>query len=119
VNGESSYPWRQRALFGFILIGIGLLALFDNFDYLYIESFWHYWPLLLVAFGANKMLDFRNDHHFWHGAGQAAIGLWLFACLEQIAGLNFHNSWPVLLIIWGIVRVALAGSSKRSILDKE
>lgn len=118
-NGDSSYPVRQRALFGVVLIVIGALALLDNFDYWYIASYWHYLPLLLVVFGAAKMFDFHNDQHYWQGAGQVALGLWVFACLEHIAGLSFGNSWPILLILWGIGKVVLPAGNQRNILDKE
>ncbi len=119
MNGETSSSARQRAFFGIVLMVIGVIALLGNLDYWYAGPYWHYWPLVLVVLGAAKMVDYHNDENYWQGAGQVAIGLWIFACLEHIAGLRFHNSWPILLILWGIGKLVLPGTNKRNILDKE
>ena len=33
------------------------------------------------------------------------VGIWLFAVFEHVACLTFQNSWPYLVIFWGITMV--------------
>lgn len=101
MGTETSYQLRRQIMIGLLLVGVGTLFFLDRINVLEVDQVWHYWPLLLVAFGANKMIDYASAKHFVSGLGTLLTGLWLFAVFEHMWGLTFRNSWPFLFIVWG------------------
>jgi len=77
VKPEPAYCRRTQLLWGVLLIAIGALILLDRLDVIYLHdyySLWHYWPLILVLFGLNKLLTPVS-------AKQVLSGLWLIFLL--------------------------------------
>jgi hypothetical protein len=105
VNTENSYEWRRQLLWGLVLIGVGITFFLDQMDYIVVEGLWHYWPLLLVVIGINKMIGYPTAKHFTSGLWTMFVGLWLFAVIEHEFGLTFGNSWPLPIIACGITMV--------------
>lgn len=89
-------------MWGLVLVGIGTAFLLDRLGLFDIDQLWHYWPLLLVVVGINEMIGYPTARQFSSGFATTCVGLWLFACFEGAFGLTFSNSWPFLLIAWGI-----------------
>lgn len=96
------YFRRKHAVWGVLLIGVGVLALLDNFNYMSIDDLWQYWPLSLVVIGLGMMIDFSSSKQFTDGLMMAVIGCWMYASFEHLWGLTFGNSWPILVIVCGI-----------------
>lgn len=92
-------------MWGLVLIGFGIAFLLDRFDMFEISDLWHYWPLLLVVVGINKMIGFPTARDFISGLWSAFIGLWLFTVFENMFGLTFYNAWPIPIIFAGIVMI--------------
>ncbi len=90
---------------GIILVLFGVAFLLDNFDLIYLGPISHYWPLILVAIGIGKLLQAETSWERRRGAWWILIGLWLLVSVLHMFGLYFHNSWPLLLIIWGIFAI--------------
>jgi hypothetical protein len=105
VNTENSYEWRRQLLWGLVLIGVGVTIFLDQMDIIQVEGLWHYWPLLLVISGINKMIGYPTAKHFTSGLWTMFMGLWLFAVTEHEFGLTFGNSWPLPIIACGITMV--------------
>jgi len=99
---ESKRHARQRILWGLILIAFGCLFLLERMDIVEISGLWHFWPLFIVLTGAVEVLSATRVKHVTRGLNQMVIGGWLFVCIENIWGLTFGNSWPLLLICFGI-----------------
>jgi hypothetical protein len=102
---QQSYNWRRQLLWGLVFIGIGAAVLFDRIEMVDIDELWHYWPLLMVVIGINKMVGYPTAKHFADGLWTAFTGAWIWACFEHLYGMTFRTSWPVLLIGWGVVIV--------------
>lgn len=92
---------RRQRLAGLLLIAAGAVFFLDQFGYVAIQDVWHYWPLLLIAIGAVRMLDARHANDVTSGLWTVLIGVWLCANLEGWLGMDFRTSWPFLLIAWG------------------
>jgi hypothetical protein len=105
VNPINSYEWRKQILWGLILILVGAAFFFDRYGIFEIDGLWHYWPLLMIPVGLNKMIPPTSAAHVTSGLWMIFFGLWLFANFEHLYGLTFRNSWPFLLIAWGIALV--------------
>jgi hypothetical protein len=105
VNDNNSYYWRKQLMWGLLLIGIGAALLLDQLDLFNIYDLWHYWPLILIVLGINKMIGYPTAADFTSGLWTVFIGIWLFANLEHMFGMTFRNSWPYLIIAWGVTLV--------------
>ncbi len=87
---------------GVLLLGLGTLFLLHNLDLVYIGNFWSYWPFILVAFGLQKLVSATTPDNIENGVWLVFIGLWLYVSLEEIWGLDFGDTWPALLVVWGM-----------------
>ncbi len=63
---------------------------------------WHIGPLLMVLVGVLKMTVYPNIKQFSRGLLLTFLGVWLFAVFEHWLGLTFANSWPLVLIAFGV-----------------
>ena len=110
VKQETAYRSYKKIVLGVMLVVAGCVGFLDHIDLLQIGKLWRYAPLLMVGFGVTKMAFFYSEPRmFAQGAMTSFIGLWLFAVLQDFAGLTFRNSWPLLLIAFG-VRILLEAS---------
>ena len=94
--------WRRGLIWGALLIVIGVLLILDNAGMIESGPFWHYWPFILAAFGISKIIGFERPKHIASGFWLIFLGFWLFASIEHVWGLAFYNSWPLILIGWGV-----------------
>jgi hypothetical protein len=90
-------------LWGLTLIALGVVFLFDQFEWWNMHGLTHrYWPMIIVVLGFSRMLRGR----FWPGLWLTIIGAWLQISQLGLYGLTFRNSWPVLLIGFGLYSIA-------------
>lgn len=101
------HPSRSpgRRLTGLVLIVVGATFFLDQCGFIAVQDLWHYWPLMLVVVGVVRMAEAPHARDLIGGAWSILIGLWLFANFEGWSGMDFDNSWPVLLVAWGITLV--------------
>jgi len=93
---------RSQTLAGVSLIVLGTVFFLDQMEIVAMQDVWQYWPLMLVAGGVIRMVDPASPREIASGFWTMLIGVWLFANFEGWYGINFGNSWPALLIGWGI-----------------
>lgn len=84
------------------LICLGVAFLLDQQGIIALQDIWQYWPLLLIIGGAIRIIDPETPRDVASGAWTLLIGVWLFANFEGWFGMDFDNSWPLLLIGWGV-----------------
>jgi hypothetical protein len=87
---------------GILLLGIGALFLLNNLDFIYVGRVWDYWPFILVALGIQKVVTAGSRDKVGSGLWLAFLGLWLFVSIQEIWDLGFRETWPALLIAWGV-----------------
>ena len=97
---------RKRIFWGLLLIGAGCIFLLDRMDIVDIEEFWRYWPLLIVLSGLVDVLSASKFKHVTKGLFEMVLGAWLYASIENLWGLTFGSSWPILLIAYGVTVAA-------------
>jgi hypothetical protein len=91
-----------RMFFGLALLSLGVLFLLNNFDLIYIDHLGRYWPVLFIVFGLVKLSEGNLRASQGHGLGWIFLGLWMLISMNRFWDLDFHNSWPILIIGWGI-----------------
>ena len=116
-NGQR-YGWRRQIVWGLLLVALGVGLFLDQVGMFDIDRLWHYWPLLLVLIGLNRMIGFPSARDFSSGLWTACVGVWLYLVFEEDFGLTFFNSWPVFIIISGVAMV-LEPVAARHIKNRE
>jgi hypothetical protein len=105
VKPEPAYCRRTQLLWGVLLIAVGAIVLLDRLEVIYLHDYfalWHYWPLILVVFGLNKLLTPVSAKQVLSGLWLIFFAAWWTVSYEELWNLNFYNSWPALLIAWGV-----------------
>ena len=116
MNPESSYAWRKQLIWGVVLVGAGVTIFLGQMDLIEVRGLWHYWPLLMVVGGINKMIGYPSAKHFSSGLWMVFLGLWLFAWFDGMLGLD---SWPFLVIACGVSMIVEPLARQRSAPNEE
>ncbi|MDT9000760.1 DUF5668 domain-containing protein [Paucibacter sp. APW11] len=103
---------------GLFLIGLGCLFLAERQGYLDREQLINLWPGLLTLVGLSQMIGARHAGEVFRGAFLVFVSGWLYVCIQHLWGLNFYNSWPLLLIAAGVAKV-LGGLFRMQSQDEE
>ncbi len=106
-------PITPRLILGLSLILIGLLFTLDQLGV--IDNAWsfiRFWPALLIAAGASKLLWPGSSSGRVTGGILIVVGAWLL--LEQFdhIHISFWNYWPLLIVLIGL-RIAWQGIKGR------
>ena len=104
---------RGKVLTGLLIMAAGVLLLLSNFRLLEIGPVWSYWPLIIVAVGLDKVVTAANAKQRGEGVWLTFIGGWLLVSVQNIFGLTFGTSWPILLVGFGIGMVWRAFEKSR------
>jgi hypothetical protein len=97
------HRWRSdRLFFGSLLIGVGVLLLLVQMDLFPRAVLWRYWPMILVGIGLVKLIGYGTGKERRDGFWFLVIGAWLQISMENLFDLSFRDSWPMLLVAWGI-----------------
>ncbi|MES2114874.1 MAG: DUF5668 domain-containing protein [Pseudomonadota bacterium] len=97
---------RKQLLVGVLLIVAGTLVLLDRMNWLDLDldlvSLWHYWPWLMVVLGIHNMLPPTTPRLFLNGLWKLFFAAWWYVSFEHVWGLDFRQTWPALLVAWGV-----------------
>lgn len=102
--GNSGNVTVQRLIWGLFLIALGAMLLAGNLGMEIPQGVWNYWPFLLIALGAAKML-FSDDLDGRRGGGGfwlVLVGLYGWICIWNVWGLSWHTAWPIFVIAGGL-----------------
>jgi hypothetical protein len=123
-DGEQTRGLNGRVLVGMLIIAAGLVMMSDQIGWSGLHLSGRYWPLFLIGFGLVRWLapaDCGRPRARRGGAWFMYLGLWFFVNEFHLFGLDYHNSWPLLIIGAGIGMVwrAFEGSAGRCTRARE
>ena len=97
---------------GLILIALGVAFLLGQQGLFGVAGVRDWWPLIVVAIGVGKLVG-GSGRRRRGGLWLVFVGLWLLANTNHYFGLDWHNSWPIMLIGGGVMMTlgALYGDS--------
>jgi predicted membrane protein len=87
---------------GGIVVAVGLFLLLDNLGIVRIRDVWQYWPVLLIAYGASRVLSSRTPSGYAWGGVISLIGALLLLDNLDIIFFNVHLVWPIIIIAVGV-----------------
>ncbi len=83
---------------GLILIAVGLAFLLERFDVISIGYIWRLWPLVLIIIGFTHLLRPEGGRR---SIFLLLLGVWLQINVLELWGLDFGDSWPLLIMFIG------------------
>jgi len=104
----------EKHLFsGVVFVIIGFLFLLGNMGLVDLDYVVRFWPVLLIALGAFRIVEARDDFAQSSGIFWVVIGGFLLMGTLGILRLAFHQLWPVLLIGLGALMLWRSVLAKR------
>jgi hypothetical protein len=116
VNDDNKDWKRGEGLMGgLILIALGVAFLLGQQGLFGVAGVRDWWPLIVVAIGVGKLVGGGSGRRRRGGLWMVFVGLWLLANVNHYFGLDWHNSWPIMVIGGGVMMTlgALYGDSCR------
>jgi predicted membrane protein len=102
VTRHRNHSPASGIFFGAIVVAVGCLLLLDNLGIVRFHDVWQYWPALLVAWGASRIIDSRSPSGWVWGAMVALVGAFLLLDNLDIIAFNWEIIWPLILIAFGV-----------------
>lgn len=96
----------SRVLLGLALMLLGAGFLAHRLDLWHVELSSHFWPFLPLLIGLVRVIDppVRRGGHRSRRGGMWLIyvGIWGLISEFRLFGLDYHDSWPLLIIAAGL-----------------
>lgn len=109
---ERKIQWPLMAA-GAVVSVLGLLLLADRIDHREVIYPGQLWPLFLLGIAAVVVGGRRTRSELRKGLILLAVGIWLLVNTLQIGGLDYGDSWPLLLILIGLAITFTPASRRR------
>jgi predicted membrane protein len=91
-----------QAVFGLLIIAVGVLFTLDNLDILDARDYLRYWPIGLVAIGSLKMYQASRGNRGWlSGAIFAGLGVWMLIERIVYVTIDARDVFPLALVTLG------------------
>jgi len=101
MNRTQNRRLDSRIIAGILLILIGSLIFIDRSGIAYFSIF-DILALVAVLGGSVQLIQAQHHRHFREGAWWLFLGIWFYLSYHQIGGYGFSDTWPMLIIVWGI-----------------
>lgn len=98
---HSQQSHRSGIVYGLGLVGLGTLFLLHRFEVLELERWWRWWPLLGVAWGFGRVLDWASADDVGSGVAWMLFAGWILVSQFEWFGLDWSRSWPLVLVAFG------------------
>ena len=102
IDEAATQSWRRQMVWGAVIIAAGAALLLDRMDQLDIGLLWRYWPVFVAIAGLSNLVPPTTPKLVLSGLSCIGFAAWFYVSLERLWGLGFHNSWPILVILWGV-----------------
>ena len=112
-------PITLRLVFGLLLIFVGVVFACDQMGWLEADSVLQFWPVIVIAIGASKILWPQGASSRLSGLILVAVGAWLQLNILDYFYYSVWDFWPLLLVLIGlrIVWRGLGGERRTAPID--
>jgi hypothetical protein len=105
------------AVFGVMLIGIGVLFLLHNLELYDAGQLRDYWPVLLIGLGLPALIAPKDAGDVPWGVVTLAAGTFFLLKNLDVIDWRFRDIWPVFLVLAGVALIARSLAERRGHLS--
>jgi predicted membrane protein len=98
---------------GIVFVTLGVLFLLGNMGFIDVGAILRFWPVLLIAVGAFKIVESRDEFGQSRGIFWVVIGGFLLLGTLGVLRVAFHQLWPAILIALGALMLWRTSMAKR------
>jgi predicted membrane protein len=102
---------------GAVIVGVGLILLLDNMGILHADNLWRYWPVILIAVGAGRVMESHRPAALVWGGMISLIGLLFLLDNLHILSFSFNMIWPLAVIAFGVSMLLRSAERTRMVGD--
>ena len=96
-------PLKQpRMVIGFAFVALGIFFILMNIGMIEHIPLARFWPLILILIGISRLIQDNRGRGLWSGLWLLLLGVWFQLVTLNAFGLTYRNSWPLILIVWGL-----------------
>jgi hypothetical protein len=101
------------------MIIVGTVFLLERFDYVSTRQVWRLWPVIVICIGLVHLVRPERGRP---SIFLLLIGIWLQVSTLGLWGLDWNDSWPLLIIFVGaslVFDAVVAGRDHGGALDED
>jgi predicted membrane protein len=106
--------FTPRLILGLAVMLLGTALFLDNLDWIDLDQYFHFWPMLLIALGVLKIWSARSGFGRWVGMLLTVAGGWLLLYELGYVRMDLTRLWPLALVLFGVHLVFRSRSERRS-----
>ncbi len=99
-------------MIGIVLIVLGAAFILMNLGFIEHIPLSRFWPVILIMIGLGKLIQSDNGKGRWDGIWLLLLGVWFQLVTLRLFGFTYRNSWPLVLIVWGVYLTGAALARK-------
>ncbi len=106
MRHDIGFQWRKQLVWGLLFIAAGSAILLDRAGVLDLDldllRLWRYWPALLAFIGLTQLIPPTTPKYLLNGLWKIFFAAWWYVSFEHVMDLTFADTWPALIVAWGI-----------------
>jgi hypothetical protein len=114
LEARERHKRTTAAVFGVILIGLGVIFLLHNFGMVDAGRPGDWWPVILIGFGVSSLIAPKDPGDAVSGVAVAALGAFFLLRNFDVIDWRFQDIWPAFLVLGGIGLIARSIAERRS-----
>jgi predicted membrane protein len=102
IRGRRLRGGGSGVIAGAVIVAIGLVLLLDNMGLLHVYDVWRFWPVILIAIGAGRIIECQRPAALAWGGMMCVVGALFLLDNLGIISFSFSMIWPLAVIGFGI-----------------
>ena len=115
LESKERHKRATAAVFGVILIGLGVIFLLQNFGVVDAGRPDQWWPLIVIGFGVASLIAPKDAGDASAGVVALAVGAFFLLRNFDVIDWRFRDIWPAFLVLAGVSLIARSLAERRSV----
>ena len=115
LESKERHKRATAAVFGVILIGLGVIFLLQNFGVVDAGRPDQWWPLIVIGFGVASLIAPKDAGDASAGVVALAVGAFFLLRNFDVIDWRLRDIWPAFLVLAGVSLIARSLAERRSV----
>jgi MFS family permease len=115
IEAKERHKRATAAVFGVILIGLGVIFLLQNFGLVDAGRPDQWWPLIVIGFGVASIVAPKDAGDATGGVVALAVGAFFLLRNFDVIDWRLRDIWPAFLVLAGISLIARSVAERRRV----